>query len=455
MKKLTIIGAGLCGSLLALYMHKRGYEIDLFESREDLRLDKSDKGRSINLALSCRGITGLKAINLLDEVKDIIVPMRARAIHFPDGQIKYQPFGRHPDEHINAILRNALNEILLNKIETAPSIKLHFNMKLINCDFEKKLLYFENKKSQIETVGYSRLIGADGAASALRDCLIKEKRIEGERQFLPHSYKELSIAKEHSKNFKPEHLHLWPRNSFMLLGNPNKDNSITGTLFLPNEGKNSFADLQDEASVDKFFKAYFKDAYEAMPDLINEFFTHPTGHLSTIKCANWYLKDECLLIGDAAHGVIPFFGQGMNSAFEDCRILNQLLDKFEDNWSLVMPAFFKERKPNTDAVAAMSMDNYHEIQTDIGDNRFNLRKRIEQELMHRYPKQYISKHVLVMFSNTPYEEARKIGELQSTLLSKISDDIEQLEDIDWHKVSSLVSNYANKLAINGYKIENI
>lgn len=446
MKSMTIIGSGLAGTLLSLYMAKRGYEVELFEARPDIRTEKNDKGRSINLALSCRGMTGLAGIGLMSDVEKIMVPMRARAIHMQDGQIQYQAFGRHANEYINAILRSELNRLLLNNAEKVPQIQLHFDMKLVGIDVHSKLLHFAGKDGSRYSKAYQVLIGADGAASNVRELLAKEQLISASRQFQPHGYKELSISHSHNKAFKAEHLHLWPRDSFMLLGNPNRDGSITGTLFLANEGKNSFAELDNEESIHAFFKARFPDAYGAMPNLVDEFMQHPTGSLSTIKCAPWYHEDHCMLIADAAHGVVPFFGQGMNSAFEDCRVLNALLEQYNDNWQLVMPAFYKSRKENTDAVSAMSMDNYHEIQSDIRELKFNLKKGIEQELMHRYPLRYISKHVLVMFTNTPYAQAKAHGVLQVELLNKICSKWRSIQEINWNEVDSLMNEYDKKLA---------
>ncbi|WP_028388448.1 FAD-dependent oxidoreductase [Legionella fairfieldensis] len=446
MKNMTIIGAGLAGTLLSLYMARRGYNVELFEARPDERMEQSDKGRSINLALSCRGITALAGINLMSKVEKIMVPMRARAIHQHNGEIKYQAFGRHKDEYINAILRSELNKLLLDEAEKNPRIQLHFNMKLVALDVYKETLQFEHEKGSLITKTYQLLVGADGANSYVREALANARIVSYSRQFLPHGYKELSISKSHSQTFRPEHLHLWPRDSFMLLGNPNRDNSITGTLFLPNEGKNSFAELTKEASIHSFFSAAFPDAYKAMPDLINEFMHHPRGNLSTVTCSPWYFADRCLLIGDAAHGIVPFFGQGMNSSFEDCRILNELLDQYNDDWKQVMPAFSVSRKINTDAVAEMSMDNYHEIQSNIQDSDFNLRKQVEQELMHRYPERYISKHVLVMFTNTPYVIAKEHGLLQSQLLNQICSKVRSMEAVNWDDVARLVDIYENKIA---------
>ncbi|BCA95960.1 kynurenine 3-monooxygenase [Legionella antarctica] len=446
MKKITIIGSGLAGTLCSLYLARRGYLVDLFESRADIRKSPTDYGRSINLALSCRGITGLKAMNLMDEVNKIMVPMRARAIHESNAEVHYQPFGRHENEYINAISRTELNALLLDKAEQSRNIQLHFDMKLQHVDIDKKKLQFQTRDGQHVECLYERLIGADGASSHIRDVLKNKGIVVFTRDYLSHGYKELSISKTHAKGMAKEHLHLWPRDSFLLLGNPNPDDSITGSLFLANQGKDSFASLDNEEQLVTFFQREFPDAYRAMPNLVSEFFENPTGNMSTIKCSPWHYRDECLLIGDAAHGVIPFFGQGMNSAFEDCRILDELLERHKDDWSIVMPVFYEQRKLNTDAVAKMSMDNYHEIHSDIRNSNFILRKQVEHELMVRYSQQYVSKHVLVMFTNTPYAQAMLQGELQENLLDHICYSIDHIKEVNWQEVDKLMNDYDKKLA---------
>lgn len=446
MKEATIIGGGLAGALQAIYLAKRGYRIKLYESRPDVRIVNNDGGRSINLALSCRGLTGLLGVGLHDQVHKRMAPMKARAIHEENGEIIYQSFGRHENEYINAIERSELNKLLLNELEQFPNVTCYFEVKLIDIDFVHQTLSLENKLGERINQSYMHLIGADGAGSIVRELLSQAQLIQFTRTFLPHGYKELSIGAPLQSNFAVEHLHLWPRNSFLLLGNPNIDQSITGSLFLPHQGKNSFAELNNEFKINHFFKDKFTDAYPVMPDLIDEFMNHPTGNMSTIKCFPWHYQGQCLLIGDAAHGVIPFFGQGMNSAFEDCRIFNQLLDKYDDNWTAVLPAFNQERKPNTDAVAEMSMSNYREIQTDILDKQFNLKKQLEQLLMQHYPETYISKHVMVMFTNTPYSKAQAIGNIQNEFLNRLCIDISSLEEINWKIVDKFIKNYDKKLA---------
>lgn len=445
MKNVTIIGSGLTGALLALYLAQRGYDIEVYDSRPDPRFTKPDKGRSINLAMSCRGLTGLAGVGLGSKVKDILVPMRGRAIHDLGGEISYQPFGRNENEYINAVARTDLNNLLLNEADEFPSVHFHFNTKLLAADIHKKQLYFERPDGTRFTTTYQRLIGADGASSSVRDTLVRENVIIYTRTFLSHGYKELSITSESAKNLTHENLHLWPRESFMLLGNPNRDYSITGSLFLPHEGKNSFAELDNELSIKRFFSTAFPDAYQAMPALLDEFMHHPTGTMSTINCSSWHYLDQCLLIGDAAHGVVPFFGQGMNCGFEDCRLLNQFLDQYHDNWQQAIPAFFNERKPNTDAVAQMSLGNFQEIQSKIRDPLFNLKKQLELELMHRYPEEYVSKHVLVMFTNTPYDVAHRVGVVQGELLNEITYGIRSMHEVKWNELDGLIQKYDKKL----------
>ncbi|MFT4059463.1 MAG: NAD(P)/FAD-dependent oxidoreductase [Legionella sp.] len=446
MNDVTIIGAGLCGTLLALYLAKRGYTLNVYDARPDLRYIQADIGRSINLALSCRGLTSLAGVGIMSEIEELIVPMRARAIHDIQGQIKYQSFGRHHDEYINAIERSELNKLLLKVTEKYPKVRFHFNTKLSGLDVDKKILFFETANGDLISKNYQCLIGADGASSCVRDVLQAKKIIRATRNFLTYGYKELLIGGPGQNHLIHEHLHLWPRDAFLLLGNPNRDRSITGSLFLPHEGKNSFTELESEAKVHEFFKESFSDVYKTMPDLITEFSHHPTGNMSTIKCDPWYYQDHCMLIGDAAHGIVPFFGQGMNSAFEDCYVLNELLDKYYDDWAQVIPAFYQTRKMNTDAVAQMSMDNFYEIQTNICNPHFNLKKQLEQVLMQRYPNHYVSKHVLVMFTNTPYAKAQVYGDIQAEFLEMVCENAESIDDIDWIKVEKFLNFYDKKLA---------
>ena len=443
---ISIVGAGLVGSLLAIYLARRGYEVDVFESRSDSRVAASDNGRSINLAMSCRGVTALSDAGILPAVEKLMVPMRARAIHDEKGEVKYQAFGRRHDEYIKAVKRTDLNELLLEEARKFPSIRWHFDTRLMHLDVSGKEAHFKRSDGSQFTHAYQRMIGADGAGSQVRASLQQQGLVSTSRVFISHGYKEIAISSASSNHLAREHLHLWPRESVLLLGNPNLDNSVTGSLFLPLKGENSVADLDNEPRIKAFFNKTFPDIAPMVPDVAGDFLNHPVGHMSTVKCSPWHHEDQCLLIGDAAHGLIPFFGQGMNCGFEDCRVLNEFLNLYHDDWSRVMPAFYLARKPDTDAVSEMSTDNHHEIQTGIRDPRFNFKKQLEQHLMQRYPARYVSKHVLVMFSNMPYATALAHGRLQNTLLDRVCNQTTQLPDVDWLRVDELMREYDESLA---------
>jgi kynurenine 3-monooxygenase len=360
--------------------------------------------------------------------------------------VKYQPFGRTQDEHINAIQRSDLNRSLLDEADKFRSIRWHFDSRLSDIDVSRKKACFQRPDGSRFTHTYQHMIGADGAGSKVRDSLQRRGLVSASRVFISHGYKEITIADGAATHLAREHLHLWPRESVLLLGNPNLDHSVTGSLFLPLEGENGFAGLDDAPRIEAFFERTFPDIFPTMPDVAGDFLDHATGRMSTVKCAPWHHDDQCLLIGDAAHGLIPFFGQGMNSGFEDCRILNDLLDLHHDDWSRVMPAFYLLRKPDTDAVSEMSADNHREIQTGIRDPLFNFRKQLEQQLMQRYPARYVSKHVSVMFSNLPYATALAQGRVQSILLDQICDQAKRLSEVDWPRVDELMRGYDDALA---------
>ncbi len=439
MNRVIIIGSGLAGSLLAIFLAQRGYAVDIFEARTDGRLAQKNAGRSINLALSCRGLTALKKAGLDKAVKKLMVPMRARAIHEGRQSVAYQSFGRHRDEYINAIQRCDLNNMLLDEVEKFDSVRVHFNCSLRLINFNENHLTFENENKQKKTVHYTCLIGADGASSFVRESMQQQGFINYSRTFLEYGYKEIAIAPA-TNSLAREHLHLWPRDDYLLLGNPNTDNSITGSLFLPLRGKNSFESLDGESKVSQFFNHAFPDISSETPNLMDDFLQHPTGNMSTIACSNWFAKN-CLLIGDAAHGVVPFFGQGMNCAFEDCRVLNDLLITYDDDWSKVRDNFYRARLANSQAVAAMSLANFYEIQSGIRSEAFNFKKQLELQLMHRYADTYVSKHVLVMFTNTSYTQALEVGNVQSVLLNTIYEHFKQSKSIDWSFIDGLIVDY--------------
>jgi kynurenine 3-monooxygenase len=445
MKKIGIIGAGLAGSLLAIYLAKRQYDITVFEVRSDLRLLEDEGGRSINLAMSCRGLTALKDVGLFNEVQSILTPMRGRAIHEDNGKIIYASFGRDPDECIYAVKRNELNALLLNEIDKHVNITVLFDAKVVDIALKnKQLSYTLNEK--LTTIQYDLLIGADGVGSILRDVFVRDGVAKANRVYFSEGYKELTISNSsHHTHLLKDHLHLWPRGAYSLLGNPNLDGSITGSLFLPHEGVESFSTLDSKQHVQAFFERSFPDIISLLPSIVDDYFKHPIGKLSTVESSTWFFEDSALLLGDAAHGLVPFFGQGMNCSFEDCRMLNALLDKHDDDFSLVLPLFYQLRAPNASAVSKMSMDNYTEIQENIRDEDFIQRKRFEMMLMNRYRDSYVSKHVLVMFTNTPYAVAYQIGEYQTIWLNELFNDIPNLDSIDWATIDGHIKKYVKKL----------
>jgi kynurenine 3-monooxygenase len=446
MHKVTIIGSGLAGCMLGLLLAKRGYSVEIYEARADLRGLPINYGRSINLALSKRGITALEQCGLMNEVESCLVPMKARTVHEKNGEIHYQFFGRNESEYINAISRSDLNNLLLNAVDNLENISVKFEHALESIDFNEKKIFLRTNEGCIE-VAYERLIGADGAASKVRENLSEHGYIQASRSFLPHGYKELTIPKEYADKLPKERLHLWPRKSFMLLGNPNLDESITGTLFMQLKGDLSFDAIQSEAQIKQLFNEEFNDVYASLNTLVEEYQQNPIGNLSSITCSPWYYQDQCLILGDAAHGIVPFFGQGMNCAFEDCRILVDILDGLNHDWGKSLPKFFQQRKLNTDAIAKMSMQNYHEIQEDVSDSSFILRKSLAHELMQRYPQHYVSKHVMVMFTNLPYALAYEAGELQNAFLNEICSQINHIEEVNWKIVEQKLKNYDENLAV--------
>ncbi len=442
--KITIIGGGLAGCTMAIYLAKLGYHVELFDRRSDLRRLDKDFGRSINLALMHRGMHTFTEIGIADRVKAICVPMRARAIHQQNGEITLQAFGRHPDEYINAVSRAELTRILLDTLSEYSNVSLHFDQQLMAIDFATNQLTFKNSETdQLIIHRAERVIAADGVSSAVRKAMQEKNYVNFSQQWLPHSYKELIIPKQFGHYYEQETLLSWPRESFMLLGNPNHDGSWTCTLFMANEGEKSFAQLQTAEAINTFFAEYFPDVQAHMPTLIEDFLQHPLGTLSTVKGSPWYYQDKYLLIGDAAHGIVPFFGQGMNSALEDCKILNDCIMANRDDWQTIFEKFYQSRKPNADAVAELSFDNYLEIRDRVMDPKFHLRKQIEWKMMQRYGEDYLAKHVMIMFYRYPYAVAQACGRLQDQLFNQLLPKINCIDDVMWQEIDAWMETYKN------------
>ncbi|MFM8849651.1 MAG: FAD-dependent oxidoreductase [Cytophagales bacterium] len=418
-KHIALIGAGLVGSLLAIYLRKRKLEVSVFERRPDMRKKGYEGGRSINLALSNRGIRALEEVGLASVLKQSAIPMHGRMIHDQKGNLNFQPYGKE-GQYINSVSRGGLNQVLITEAEKL-GVEFHFEKKIHNIDFDKTSISFQTSNLEPRTTNFDLIIGSDGAFSAARLSMQMTDRFDYQQNYIDHGYKELHIPASKTGEFQMEKhaLHIWPRESYMLIALPNPDCSFTLTLFFPFEGDTSFAQLNTETAVTHFFKTVFPDAYELMPTLLKDFFHNPTSSLVTVKCFPW-AKNNTLLIGDAAHAIVPFFGQGMNAGFEDIRELNALLDIFSDDWNQVLPAFQTQRKPNADAIAQLALDNFIEMRDLVNDPEFILRKKIEAKLHLLYPDKWIPLYSMVTFQESiPYAVAYATGQKQKKIMQEV------------------------------------
>ncbi|MEX2232269.1 MAG: NAD(P)/FAD-dependent oxidoreductase [Cyclobacteriaceae bacterium] len=418
-KHIAIVGGGLVGSLLSIYLSKRGYRVSVFERREDLRKKTSDEGRSINLALSTRGITALDEVGLGAEIKNIAIPMHGRMMHGKTGALTFLAYGKQ-GQYINSISRSGLNGMLMYKAEE-NSVSFFFQHRCTHINPDRTSATFQTGSAGTETKTFDVVIGADGAFSAVRSAMQIFDRFNYSQDYLEHGYKELHIPADVSGNFVLEKnaLHIWPRESFMMIALPNPDGSFTCTLFFPFEGKVSFASLVYDHDILSFFNEVFPDALKHMPHLLDDFRSNPTSSLVTIKCFPW-VRNKTFLIGDAAHGIVPFYGQGMNAGFEDCRILNGLLDKHEDQWSTALQAFQEIRKKDCDAIAQLAVDNFIEMRDLVADPEFLLRKKIEAKLHDLYPDKWIPLYSMVTFNEQiTYSKAYRTGKKQEKIMDKV------------------------------------
>jgi kynurenine 3-monooxygenase len=438
-KKMTVIGAGLVGSLLSIYLAKRGYEVSIFERRPDMRKSQISAGKSINLALSDRGWRGLKGVGIEDAIRKVAIPMNGRVMHNVKGELTYQPYGE-AGQSIYATSRGILNCTLMDEAEK-HGVKIFFNQRCINIDLAKSIASFENGESHEKKEEQSRVIfGADGAFSAARLQLqLQTDRFNYSQHYLEHGYKELVIPASEDGAFRMEKnaLHIWPRGGYMLIALPNLDGSFTCTLFFPFEGEHSFASIKSENDCIAFFKKVFPDAVDLMPTLAEDFFHNPTGSLVTVKCFPWIYKDKVCLIGDAAHAIVPFYGQGMNCGFEDCTVLEKLMEEYGDDWAQILNTFQTSRKPNSDAIAELAVMNFIEMRDLVGSQKFLLQKKIEARIHEKYPEKWLPLYAQVTFSDIPYSEALRNGKSQQQIMEQVmnmenietkwdSDEVEQL-----------------------------
>lgn len=420
-KNITILGSGLVGSLLSIYLAKRGYTVNVYERRPDMRKEKMSAGRSINLALSDRGWRGLEGVGIADDIRKIGIPMQGRMMHSVKGDLTYQQYG-DADQAIFATSRGILNCELMTLAEKC-GVTIHFNQRCTNVNLEKKEAHFEDTQTgEKRTVTSDLLFGSDGAFSAARLALqLSTDRFQYSQHYIDHGYKELVIPPGPNGEFllDKHSLHIWPRGGYMMIALPNLDGSFTCTLFFPYNGPHSFAAIKTKADVRAFFNEVFPDAVSMMPTLEDDFFSNPTGSLITVRCFPWAYKDHVCLIGDAAHAIVPFYGQGMNCGFEDCAVLNALLDEHKDDWSVVIPAFERSRKPNADAIAELALMNFIEMRDKVGQPEFLLQKKIEARFHGKYPEKWLPLYSQVTFSSIPYADALANGLRQEEIMKKV------------------------------------
>ena len=462
MSKVIIIGAGLAGSLLSIYLAKRGIETEIYEARGDMRLEEMSAGRSINLALSDRGIAALREVGMDEYMLKEAVPMFGRMIHSVDGATKLLRYSGREGEYINSVSRGGLNIALINEADNYAESKFFFNQKCVDFDCKTGEAILENgKRIKGDTV-----IATDGAGSAVRQAMMNGgiSRFNYQQKFLEHGYKELHIPQAEDGGFLMEKnaLHIWARHEFLMIALPNFDGSFTCTLFLAFEGENSFesimsgnfsrgltqinadrkSDFDLSASSAKsaavsllaFFETNFPDAIPLMPTLVEDFFTNPTGNLGTVKCLPWNVGGKALLLGDSAHAMVPFYGQGMNCAFEDCRVLDSLIEKHGTNWEKVFDEFTAVRKPNADAICDLAEENFYEMRDAVADPVFQKKRELETKLEQTFPD-YFSKYSMVTFrEDLPYSIAKEKGNAQDKLLMEICANVENVSEIDLNEV---------------------
>lgn len=409
------MGAGLVGSLLSAYLAKEGHQVTVYERRPDMRKANIGGGRSINLALSDRGWKALAKVGADKPVRDMGIPMYGRMIHHEEGSTSFQPYGKE-DQAIYSVSRGGLNEVLMDFAEK-QGVQFVFEDGCEEVDIESRKAHLSSGK----TVKPDLLFGADGAFSRVRLSMMKTDRFDYQQMYLPHGYKELSIpaAPDGGWLIEKNALHIWPRHDFMLIALPNLDGSFTCTLFAPFEGPNGFNQVTDKSSMMAYFKQHFADAIPLMPDLEEDYFTNPTSSLVTVRCYPWVKHDSIALIGDASHAIVPFYGQGMNSGFEDCDVLHQCVEQHGEDWPAVLEAYQQSRKPSADAIADLALQNFVEMRDRVDDPAFLYRKQLEKLLHEKYPTDFVPQYTQVTFSHTPYEKALAAGKEQEAFFSQI------------------------------------
>jgi kynurenine 3-monooxygenase len=415
----TIVGCGLAGTLLACYLGRAGYRVDLYEKRPDPRSHGQERGRSINLALSVRGIHALRGLGLADEVLQAAILMRGRMIHDAAGALTFQPYGKDDSEALYSVSRAGLNLTLVAAAAKHETVRLYFGQRCTGFDPRSNAVeLFDEATHETSHISAEIIIGADGAFSAVRNQMQKQDRFNYTQDYLEHGYKELTIPAGPDGAFRLEKraLHIWPRGNFMMIALPNQDGSFTCTLFWPYEGPHGFAALQTEADILAYFRRQFPDAVPLLPNLADDFLHNPTGALVTIRCRPWHLEGRAVLIGDACHAVVPFLGQGMNAAFEDCTVLSDCLKQHAPNWEAAFRLYEQRRKENVDALADLCIENFIEMRDKVGSKVFVLRKKLALLLHRLFPRWYLPLYTMIEFTRIPYAQALRRARMQDWIV---------------------------------------
>jgi kynurenine 3-monooxygenase len=436
----TLVGSGLVGSLLALFLARRGTAVRVLERRPDLRQERIRAGRSINLAISVRGLHALGQVGLAERALEHAIPMRGRVIHPLEGPLAFQPYGKDDSQCIHSISRGWLNGLLMSEAEATGRVRIDFHHRVTAVDVSGGSVTVVNDGTGgREQVTGAVLVGTDGAGSLVREAVVASEGGTSTEERLEHGYKELTLPAGPGGSFAMEKhaLHIWPRRDFMLIALPNLDGSFTCTLFLRFVGSPSFETLKTPEEVRSFFTAHFPDAVPLLKELEGQFFDNPTGSMVTVKCWPWTAEARAVLLGDAAHAIVPFFGQGMNCGFEDCVVLDEVLAR-TPNLGAAFAEFARVRKPNADAIADMAVENFVEMRDSVADARFLLEKAIERRLLNALPGEFLSRYALVTFSNAPYRLAYEVGQVASAIVAQLANGVTSAEGVDVAAARELV-----------------
>jgi len=446
----NIVGAGQCGTLIAIMLARHDYEVDVYERYADPRIEDAEAGRSINLALAARGLNALKKIGIDSLIQPMLMPMRGRLVHQADGTSNFLRYGQQSHEEIYSITRLGLNQVLLGVADEMPKLHLKFQQNAIGYDALDRTVRVRNElDGSLYRIEAQPLLAADGAGSIIRRSFEGTDTFGGTESLLAHGYKELSIPAGPTGDYQlaPDALHIWPRGGFMLIALPNPGGDFTLTLFLPVAGENSFENLCDEAAVMHFFEEHFAAVAELIPNLCDDVLHHPLGIIGTVRCRHWHDRGNVLLLGDAAHAIVPFHGQGMNLAFENCVLLDNIIGDQRDDWPNIFARFEAEQLANANAIADMALDNYLEMRDTVRDPKFALRKALAFELEALLPEHFIPRYSMVMFhADIPYLLAQQRGEVQKALLEEFTQDVDSIDEIDLDKAAAAVIERLKPLA---------